>query len=390
MRVALVVPHIFMHCDILPHVIFSPGHLALALADELQKQGAKVTLFTPGPVQTAVPNVTADLSLFERELAGRNDTYLDLLKKHPFTFITLARQVQSELVAKAYMAANNGDFDVVHVYTNEEEIALPFASLCQKPVVFTHHDPFNFLVKYKNNFPKYKGLNWISLSLAQREGMPDDTNWIGNIYHGLDDANLQPVSDPAGDYVAYIGRIIEPKGVHLTIAAVKRYNETAETPVQLRIAGKHYAEESKDTYWNEIILPEIDNQQIFYDGFIATAPEKQQFLAHAKALLVPSLFAEPFGMVSLEAFACGTPVIALNSGALPEVVEHGKTGLVVTKKLNWNNKTDEQAAVRDLAAALEQVATIRREDCRAAYETRFSLQIMALEHKRVYEQLIRR
>ena len=159
---------------------------------------------------------TADLSLFERELAGRGDNYLELLKKHPFTFITLARQVQSELVADAYAQANNDEFDIVHIYTNEEDIALPYAKLCAKPVVFTHHDPYNFLIKYKDNLPKYKNLNWVSFSLAQRAGMPADTNWVANVYHGLADDALHPVTEPSGGYIAYLGRIIEPKGVHLS------------------------------------------------------------------------------------------------------------------------------------------------------------------------------
>ena len=150
LRIAFVVPHIFINRDILPAVIFSPGRLALDVTAEMANQGAKVTLFTPGPADTALPNITADLSHFEQELAGRGDTYMDLLKKHPFTFITLARQVQSEIISKAYNMANEGMFDIVHIYTNEEDIALPFAKLCSVPVVFTHHDPFNFLVKYKN------------------------------------------------------------------------------------------------------------------------------------------------------------------------------------------------------------------------------------------------
>lgn len=388
MRVALVVPHIFMHREILPQVIFSPGHLALSLAEELQKQGADVTLFTPGPVETKVRNICSDLSLFERELAGRSDTYMDLLRKHPFTFITLARQVQSELVAKAYSTANNGQFDIVHIYTNEEEIALPFAKLCQKPVVFTHHDPFNFLVKYKNNLPKYKHLNWISMSYAQRLGMPKDTNWVGNVYHGLDDPKLQPLKKPSKDYIAFIGRIIEPKGVHLAIAAVKKYNKTATKPLMLRVAGKHYAEESKDRYWQEKILPEIDNETIFYDGFLEDATAKQKFLANARALLVPSLFDEPFGVVSIEAFACGTPVVALDSGALPEVVEDEKTGYIVKKTLNWNRKADGSSAIKDLAEAIGRVDNIDRSLCRQAYETRFTLSRMAREHLEVYSKLI--
>ena len=107
MKVSIVVPHIFMQRDILPQVIFSPGVLALWLADSLVAQGVDVTLFTPGPVDTKATNVTADLSPFQRELDGRGDTYLELLKKHPLTFISLARQVQSQLIADAFQQAND-------------------------------------------------------------------------------------------------------------------------------------------------------------------------------------------------------------------------------------------------------------------------------------------
>ncbi len=380
LRVALVVPHIFMHRDILPRVIFSPGHLALALADGLVEQGVAVTLFTPGPVETKAENITADLALFERELTGRGDGYMDLLRKHPFTFITLARQVQSELIATAYQLANDGKFDVVHIYTNEEELALSFARLCQKPVVFTHHDPFNFLIKYKNNFPKYKHLNWLSLSYAQRKGMPDDTNWVGNIYHGLNEPALTPVKNPTRDYVAFLGRIIHPKGVHLAIAAVNKYNETAEKPLRLKIAGKHYAEESKDAYWREQVEPQLD-KNIEYVGFIDTPEAKREFLGNAKVLLVPSLFDEPFGMVTLEAFACGTPVIALNSGALSEVIRDGVTGYVVRKS------ADELLVATDLAKALQSSEKIDPAASRSAYRTNFTLETMVHKHIAAYRKL---
>jgi glycosyltransferase involved in cell wall biosynthesis len=389
-KVGLVVPHIFMHRDILPHVIFSPAQLALALAAGLDQQGVEVILFSPGPVETTVQNITADLSLFEQELRGRGDTYVDLLKKHPFTFITLARQVQGELIAKAYAMANSGELDIVHVYTNEEELALSFASLCTKPVVFTHHDPFNFMVKYKNFMPKYKHLNWISMSQSQRLGMPKDTNWAANIYHGLTNPVLQPVEQPSAEYVAYIGRIIEPKGVHLAIEAVQTYNQLhADAPLKLKIAGKHYAGHKKDNYWNTRIVSALEDPNIEYVGFIDTDATKQKFLANAQALLVPSLFSEPFGMVSLEALACGTPVVALDSGALPEVIVDGETGIVAKKVFSASGGVDEQATVQNLARAIAAVPMLDRAVCRQDYEARFTLSRMCDEHQALYERLIK-
>lgn len=388
-RVGLVVPHIFIHRDILPGVIFSPGQLALDLATQLEQQGCNVTLFTPGPTSASVPTVTADLTYFEKELEGRGDTYLELLKKHPFTFISLARQVQAELIAKAYAMANNDELDIVHIYTNEEDLALPFAKLCKKPVVFTHHDPFNFLVKYKNVFPKYKDLNWISMSLAQRRGMPEDTHWVGNIPHGNHKDLFSLNETPKGSYVAYLGRIIEPKGVHIAIAAVKEYNRNASQPLTLKIAGKHYAGHSKDSYWQEQIEPLIDGKEIEYVGFIKTTQEKQDFLGNAAALLVPSLFDEPFGMVSIEALACGTPVIGLNSGAIPEVIENGTTGWVVDKQLATDGSLATASTISSFAAVLTKIPAIDRRACRRGFENNFTLEKMAAAHAAVYDSLIR-
>ncbi|HEY5806267.1 MAG TPA: glycosyltransferase [Candidatus Saccharimonadales bacterium] len=378
MRVGLVVPHIFLHKDILPNVIFSPGELALELADGLTALGVDVTLFSPGPANTKARNITADLSYFEQELAGRGDTYIDLLKKHPLTFISLARQVQAEIIAKAFQMANNDELDVVHIYTNEEDIALPFAQLCNKPVVFTHHDPFQLLIKYKNVFPKYSHLNWISMSVAQRADMPADTNWVANIHHGLDETRFAPNYQPEGRYLAYLGRIIESKGVHLAIAAVRAYNAAhPDEKYQLKIAGKHYTGHGKDTYWREKIEPELGGD-IEYVGFLRTDAEKQEFLGNAAASLVPSTFDEPFGMVVIEALACGTPVIGTNSGAIGEVIKDKGTGFVV-------DKSDQTAA--QLASAIQNIGSIDRRTCRKDFEARFTLTRMCREHLDVYERL---
>jgi glycosyltransferase involved in cell wall biosynthesis len=387
LKIGIVVPHIFMHRDILPNVIFSPAKLALDLVDGLQQAGVEVTFFSPGPVDTNARNITADLSYFEHELSLRGDTYTELLKKHPFTFISLARQVQSELIAKAYDMANRGELDLVHIYTNEEDTALPFAKLCTKPVVFTHHDPFNFLVKYKNVFPKYKSLNWISMSYAQRAGMPEDTNWVGNIYHGIPVDTFKPAGSPTGGYISYLGRIIQPKGVHLAIQAVKSYNQTAQKKLPLKIAGKHYAGHGKDTYWREIIEPLIDGGEIQYVGFLNTIEAKQAHLANAELAIVPSIFAEPFGLTASEALACGTPVIGLNSGAVSEVIENGKTGFVIDKISGPNGELDEASTSRAIAAAIPNCIDINRTACRLAFEHKFTAERMCAEHLAVYRKL---
>ena len=373
-RVALVVPHIFINRDVMDDVIFSPGQLALNLAENLGQHNIDVTLFTPGTTNTKSKNITTDMSGFKRELAGRGYGYIELLKKHPLVFISLARQVQAEIIAKAYKMANDGDFDVVHIYTNEEDTALHFAEFCKKPVVFTHHDPYNFLIKYKAVLPKYRHLNFISMSMSQRDQMPVDTNWVANIYHGLDPDNFRP-NYKSGEYFAYLGRIIEPKGVHLAVQAIKKYNlNNSNSKVKLKIAGKHYSGNGKDNYWLEQIAPHL-NQEIEYVGHL-TDDKKIEFLRHAKALIVPSLFNEPFGMVTIEALASGTPVIGLDHGATPEIIEHGHNGFIAEED--------------KIADYLDRIDEIDRQICRQTFEEKFTLDRMTHEHAELYKKLVKK
>ncbi|HZP55256.1 MAG TPA: glycosyltransferase [Candidatus Saccharimonadales bacterium] len=388
MRVGIVVPHIFMQDKILPNVIFAPANLAISLAENLEVQGQEVTLFSPGRVTTKVKNVIADLSYFEKELKLRQDDYISLLRKHPFTFVTLARQVQSELIAKALQTANDCKLDILHFYTNEEDTALPFSRFCTKPIVFTHHDPFNFLVKYKNVFPKYKAYNWLSVSYAQRKSMPLDTNWIGNIYHGIPEKMYKPVYEPKEDYLAYIGRIITSKGVHLAIEALKKYNSSYGKRLKLKIAGKHYGDHQKDQYWQKEILPELENPMIEYVGFLKTVKEKQKFFGNAKALIMPSLFEEPFGIVMIEALACATPIIGLNSGSIAEIIKPKVNGLLIPKIMSGETRKFNAAkTIEALAEAIKYIGGVDRRKCRTDFEQRFTAKRMAAEHLNIYRRL---
>lgn len=363
MKIALIAPHIFMLPEFEGKVIFSPKYLFLDLANGLKKLGNEVTIFTPE---------NCDLTLLNDELKLRGYGLNELLKKHPLTFTTIARQIQSELIAEVY--SRSEEFDVIHIYMNEEELGYVFEKFSKCPVVFTHSDPFNFLVKYRTLMPKYKNLNWISMSMAQRSGMPNDTNWVGNIYHGIKPVNSQ--TRKPENYFAYFGRIVEQKGVHLAIEAVKKYNETHSKKVKLKIAGKHYADSEKEKYWNRIIKPQL-NEEIEYIGFLSNEKEKNEFLGNAKALVVPSIFNEPFGMVMIEALRVGTPIIGLNNGAIPEVI-NSKNGILVNK----------ENAVENLVLALDEVEKIKREDCRADFLERFTLERMVKEHEEVYKNLV--
>jgi glycosyltransferase involved in cell wall biosynthesis len=396
MRIAILTPHIFMHRDIMPDVIFAPGSLAIDLCNGLTKLNHEVTLFSPGPVDVNCENITADLSLIDHELMLRGYGYTELLKKHPLLFANLTRQIQSEIISKAYQMANEGKFNIIHVFMNEEELALSFAKLCNKPIVFTHHEPFNFLAKYRSIFPKYKNLNWVSLSLAQRKSMPEDANWAGNVYNGHD-FDLKEVISESEDlkYFAYLGRIIEPKGVHLAIQAVRKYNlirkEQNLEIIPLYIAGKHYSDISNDKYWETKILPEVDNKEIFYKGFINNQKDKLNFLSKAMALLIPSTWDEPFGMVMIEALASGIPLIGLGSGAIPEVIKPDITGFIARKEyfmIDGIKKLNEKKTIANLASNMMNIDKIDSQNCIDDYKKRFTVEKMVRGYEEVYRKIL--
>jgi glycosyltransferase involved in cell wall biosynthesis len=370
-RIGIVLPHIFMTKDIFNDVIFAPGTLAITLCKELKELGNEVTFFSPGYIVEGVNNINADLSFFESELKLRGYSYIELLKKHPLTFISLSRQVQSDLIVEAIKYANE-KLDVLHIFSLEEEISLPISDFSKVPVCFTHHEPFNYLTKYRSQFERYPNLNYISISLSQQKTLSSKINFVGNVYNGIPESAYTPLNNPSIDYFAYSGRIIEPKGVHLAIKACIKAKK------KLKIAGKYY-----DKYFDEVIKPLIENNKeyIEYVGFLKTDKEKNEFYGNAIATLVPSTWDEPFGMVAIESLASGTPVIALKSGALEEIVKDKKTGFLEEKKVN------EEETINGLVEAIQNIGNIDRTECRKDYLERFSSKKMATEYMNIYRHL---
>jgi glycosyltransferase involved in cell wall biosynthesis len=260
---------------------------------------------------------------------------------------------------------------------NEEELALSFAELAKMPVVLTHHEPYNYLLKYRSLFPKYAASrNFISISKSQRASLPQ-ANWVGNVHHGLAPEKFQ-LQEKKSDYFAFLGRIIEPKGVHLAIQAALKAG------VKLKIAGKHYGQTEKDDYWQNFIAPHIDGKQIEYVGFLSTTAEKQDFLGGARAMIMPSTWEEPFGLVVLEAFACGTPVIALNRGALTEIISPGVNGVVVDYEVN------QDIVVANLANSMKNITELvgSPSEIRDSFTSSFTAAKMAAGYLDVYRKLI--
>jgi glycosyltransferase involved in cell wall biosynthesis len=204
----------------------------------------------------------------------------------------------------------------------------------------------------------------ISISNAQRRPVPH-ARWLRTIHHGLPEKLLTPQPIRPG-YLAVLGRIAPEKGVDRAIRIATRCG------IPLKIAAK--IDRADEEYYHERIRPLMNHPLVEYIGEISDR-EKPEFLSGALGLLVPIDWPEPFGLVMIEAMACGTPVIAFNRGSVPEIVDDGKTGFVVE---------DDTSAV----AAVDRLSTLDRENIRKEFEKRFTARRMALDYLEAYRDLI--
>lgn len=251
-------------------------------------------------------------------------------------------------------------FDVIQSHFSL--IGCHFSPLVKTPTFHTIHSPIT--AELTPHLMRYRKEKFISFSLAQRTQLPE-LNWVANIYHGID-TNLYAFQEQPGDYVLYLGRITQDKGVHHAIAAAK------EAGVQLLIAGVSYQNEG---YWAKFIEPQIDGVRVRFIGH-ANVEQKIKLMQNARALLFPTLAQETFGLVMIEAMSCGTPVIGFDAGAVQEVIQDQETGFVV--------RTEKQ-----MAAAIKKIKNIDRRAVRRRAETFFSLERMAAGYERVYQRYVK-
>jgi glycosyltransferase involved in cell wall biosynthesis len=253
------------------------------------------------------------------------------------------------------------DFDVIHSHI--DWLHLPLFVRMGVPFLTTMHGRLDLpgLPEVVQAFPS---ASFVSISNNQRIPLPG-ANWSGTIYHGLPTHLFQPSYQP-GSYLAFLGRLTAEKGPEDAI----RIARAAAMP--LRIAAK--IPRAETAYFKNKLEPHVDGDRVQLIGEVNDA-KKQPFLAEAAALLFPIGWPEPFGLVMIEAMACGTPVIAYKSGSVPEIVEDGITGFIV------ENEQDAVRAVKDLGR-------LDRRKVRARFEERFSVRRMAREYEDQYERLI--
>jgi glycosyltransferase involved in cell wall biosynthesis len=255
------------------------------------------------------------------------------------------------------------EYDFLHFHLDY----YPFSLFSRQsvPFVTTLHGRLD-LPEHQPVFTTFSSLPVISISDSQRRPIPQ-ANWVRTIYHGLPQQLLTPVASRPR-YFAFLGRIAPEKGVDRAISIARK------SGVPLRIAAK--VDKVDCEYFNEKIRPLLDGSSAEYIGEIADA-EKSEFLSGAVALLDPVDWPEPFGLVMIEAMACGTPVIAFNRGSVREVVDDGLTGFIVE---------DEEGAI----GALDRLSQLSREKIRGHFEHRFTARRMALEYLAAYRSLMDR
>jgi glycosyltransferase involved in cell wall biosynthesis len=337
MRIAQVAP---LYESVPPRGYGGTERVVAYLTDELLRRGHEVTLFASADSRTDA-RLVAGSSAALRLMAVR-----DPLAHHICMLDELFRRAD--------------DFDVIHSHV--DYLAFPFLASCPVPSVSTLHGRLD-LADLKPIYRRFR-VPLISISDAQRRPVAH-ANWLRTVYHGLplDELTFQPQPD---GYLAFLGRIAPEKRVDRAIEIAKRVD------MPLKIAAK--VDPADQQYYEQVVRPLLDHPLVEFIGEI-NGREKSEFLGRARAVLFPIDWPEPFGLVMIEAMACGTPVIAFRAGSVPEVMKDGVTGFVV-------GDLDEAArAVRD-------VQQIDRAACRAYFEGRFSVGAMTDAYLSVYGEII--
>jgi glycosyltransferase involved in cell wall biosynthesis len=321
------------------------------LTEELIRRGHDVTLFASADSQTSARLVpTCDQAAWRHEPA-----YGDLA---PLLSVTVGKALR-EL----------DTFDVVHSHL--DHFGLSLTRQTSTPVVSTLHGRLD-LPEHQPLYREFADAPLVSISHAQRAPVPW-ANFVATVHHGIDleKFTFNPLPD---GYLAYLGRISPDKGLDTAIRVARR------TGRQLRVSARMPLPARSDPggpddweYWQRVVQPLLGSDVEIMGEL--DADQKDEFLRNAAAVLFPVRWPEPFGLVMVEALACGTPVLALRDGSVREVVRDGVTGFVCDTE-------------DELVAAVGRLGDLDRRTCRRETERRFSPVAMARAYERVYERLI--
>ena len=263
------------------------------------------------------------------------------------------------LMQEQALGAQAERFDIIHSHL--DFLSFPMSRRCATPVLTTLHGRLD-LPELIPIFREYDEMPVVSISDAQRIPLPD-ANWQGTVYHGLPD--LYAFHPNRGSYLAYLGRICPEKRPDHAIEIAKRVG------IPLRIAAK--VDPVDREYFETKIEPLLDHPLVEFLGEITDA-EKCDFLGEAAAVLCTYDWPEPFGIVLIEALACGTPVFAYRRGSIPEIIEDGVTGFICDN-------------LNEMVAAIDRLPLIQRQQCRDSFEARFTVQRMVEDYLALYERM---
>jgi glycosyltransferase involved in cell wall biosynthesis len=339
MRIAQVAP---LFESVPPKYYGGTERVVSYLTEELVNQGHEVTLFASGDSVTKAHLVAA----------CRRSLRLDK---------RCVDQMAHQILMLEHVFQRAAEFDIVHFHVDY----LHFPLSRRQPItdVTTLHGRLDIpdLVPL---YREFRDTPVISISNAQRLPLPW-VNWQATIYHGVP-AELYQFREEPGSYLAFLGRISPEKRVD---RAIKVANQVQ---IPLKIAAK--VDPADKEYFECVIKPLLRDRLVEFVGEIGDE-QKNDFLGNAYALLLPIDWPEPFGLVMIEAMACGTPVIAHRDGAVPEIIEEGTTGFIVK-------------GLKDAVEAVRHVPELSRKRCREVFEQRFTATRMAHDYVQVYQRLI--
>lgn len=338
MRIAMIAPI----WETVPPTAYGGIELVVdLLARYMAEAGHHVTLFATGD------------STCEVERLGTEPTALRSLG-----FDTWSCHM-AEALHLSYAYAQHERFDLYHNHAGP--LGNAFAAACPVPTLTTLHGPI--LPTNERYFRAFAEHPYVSISEAQRAGAPD-LHYVSTIYHGIETDRFEP--GPKQGYLLFLGRISPEKGAHLAIEAALQ----ADMPLVMAAKIDPYDQ----AYYQERIAPHVDGSRIRFIGEVAGA-RKHEVLRGANALLHMVQWAEPFGLTMIEAFASGTPVIAMPHGSIPEIVAHGRTGFVVR-------------SVDEAARAIARLDRIDPRACRAEALSRFDVRRMVGDYLDLYARML--
>ncbi len=340
MRIAQVSPLIE---SVPPRLYGGTERIVHYLTEELVTQGHDVTLFASGDSETSARLVPC------APRALRLDPSVRDALPHTIAMLSRLRRMADE-------------FDILHFHIDQVHFPA-FQDLASRTVTTLHGS--QACPDLKHAYASAPEMNLVGISASQCAPIPR-ASVIATVQHGLPRNLLPPTLRPRGGYLAFLGRVSPEKGLDQAISIA----ESVGLP--LKIAAK--VDKADESYFRSIIAPLLGKPGVTYIGEIDER-QKAKFLGEASALLFPISWAEPFGLVMIEAMACGTPVLAFNAGSVPEVIDEGVTGFVV-------ENVEEAVGTMGALLALDRAA-IRRK-----FEERFTATRMVADYAKIYQRLL--